>query len=106
MTPEEISVNTETYAARLYGLPKRRMDPARTFRSLSEQELLAHAHHLCDTVREHLHELVKTKSPATWGKVNRHYASLQMCMSFAGRDTLEYMMKMNKWGTTSEPGAS
>lgn len=94
MTPEQIVVNIELYAAQLYvkGVPARRMDPSRKFSSLSEGEILAHAHYLCDRTRIRQMAI----DPGKWGKLNRHYTAIQMCLSFAGWYTLEQLMAMNR----------
>ena len=71
------------------GIPKIRMDPTRTFASLSEKEMLAHAHFLIDGVKESAKE-------GKLGKMNRHLSAIQMCLSFAGWYTLEDLMNHNR----------
>lgn len=71
-------------------IPKTQVPPKTYFGKLSEKELLAHAHFLCDEVRKH------AEDPEHWGKANRLFASLQMCLSFAGWYTLEEMQNMNR----------
>ncbi len=92
MTPEKIISVVEMYEKRLAqaGIPKTRMDPKRTFGSLTSEERLAHAHYLCDGVR------TAAYAPGKFGKANRHLASVQLCLSFADWYTLEELMGHNR----------
>ena len=92
MTPEKIIAVIEGYEKHLSrrGVPKVQMDPKRTFSSASKDELLAHAHLLCDGVKEF------ARNPEKMGKANRHLASVQMILSFAGWYTLEDLMNHNR----------
>lgn len=82
----------EMYEKRLAAakIPKTAMDPNQTFGSLSQTEILAHAHHLIDGIKEFL------KYPSKDGKTNRHLASIQMCLSFANWYTLEELKSHNR----------
>lgn len=92
MIPQKIISLIERYEGELatLGIPKQRMDPSRTFASLSREEILAHAHHLCAGVKEY------ARNPDQQGKTGRHLASVQLCLSFAGLYTLEELMAQNK----------
>ena len=92
MTPEKIISIVGRYADQLKetGIPKQRMDPKRTFRDLTREELLAHAHFLSDEVQE------LVQQPELYGKANRHLASVQLCLSFAGWYTLQDLMDHNR----------
>lgn len=69
-----------------------RIDPGRSFADLSVTEVLQHARYLCDSV------LNLVDRPDKWAKINRHYAALQMCLSFAGWYTLNELMQ-HSYGT-------
>lgn len=92
MTPTKIIALIETYESRLreQGVPKVRMDPARTFESLSTEEMLAHAHYLCDGVKEY------ALDPERQRKTGSHLASVQLCLSYAGWYTLAELMDHNR----------
>ncbi len=92
MTPEKVIAQTRLYEEQLRGLhiPKVRIDTRRTFASLTLEERLAHAHHLCGGIPDY------ARSPDQWGKTCRHYGSLQTILSFADWLTLEDMMSHNK----------
>ncbi|MEK7514623.1 MAG: hypothetical protein AAB587_02265 [Patescibacteria group bacterium] len=92
MKPEKIISVIEIYEKRLqtYEIPKERIDPKHTFASLSTEQILAHAHYLCDGAKEY------ARDPDKQGKVNRHLATIQMCLSFAGWYTLEDLMNHNR----------
>lgn len=72
------------------GVPKVRMDPRRTFGSLSRDEMFAHAHYLCDGAKEY------AADPQKYGKTNRHLTAIQMCLGFANCFTLEELMEHNR----------
>ncbi|MDE1919422.1 MAG: hypothetical protein KGH56_01855 [Patescibacteria group bacterium] len=72
------------------GIPKVRMDPGRTFASLNKEELLAHAHFLCDGMKEY------AKDPEKRRKTGSHLTAVQMCLSFAGWYTLEELMNHSR----------
>ncbi|MHB8710609.1 MAG: hypothetical protein ACYC6X_03615 [Minisyncoccota bacterium] len=92
MTPEKIIAVIEMYEERLRRarIRKIRMDPKCTFESLSKGLLLAHAHSLCEGVKEY------ARDPQKQGKANRHLTAVQMCLSFAGWYTLEDLMNHNR----------
>lgn len=92
MTPEKIISVITMYEERLLkeGVPKQRMDPKRTFASLTKEEILAHVHYLIDGVKEY------ATTPDKEGKTGRHLGSIQMCLSFAGWYTLEDLMNHNR----------
>lgn len=92
MTTEKIISVIEIYEKRLReaDIPKIRMDPQRTFGSLTKEEMLAHAHFLCDGIR------IYAKDPEKEGKTGRHLASIQLCLSFAGWYTLKDLMDHNR----------
>ena len=91
MTPQHISDVLNMYSARLRaeGVPKRRMDTARTFASLNRAEILAHAHYLTDGA------LGYAAAPDSQGKANRHLTAVQMCLGFAGWYTLDDLRSHN-----------
>ncbi len=72
------------------GVIQERMDPGRTFQSLSQDELLSHAFFLCSFAKEY------AADPEKFGKANRHLTAIQMCLSFAGWYTLEDLMNHNR----------
>lgn len=92
MAPEKIISIIEMYEKRLLeaDVPKVRMDPKRTFESASVAERLAHAHFLCDGVKEY------ARSPLRQRKTGSHLTAVQMCLSFAGWYTLEDLMNHNR----------
>lgn len=92
MTTEKIISIVEMYEERLRaaGVPKIRMDPSRTFASLSRDEILAHAHYLTDDVKEY------AEQPDKLRKTGSHLTAIQMCLSFAGWYTLEELMNHNR----------
>jgi len=92
MHPQKIIAVIESYETRLQALhvPKVRIDPSRTFGSLSPEELLAHAHYQCDGVKQY------ALDPKLQRKTGSHLAAVQMCLSCAGWYTLEELMHHNK----------
>ncbi len=94
MTPQEIIAVLEVYEKRLEeeGVAKHAMPPDVCFGSVSHEEILSHAYYLCDGVRDYL------KSQDTMAKANRHFAAIQMCLSFACWYTLEELMSHNRPG--------
>jgi hypothetical protein len=92
MTPEKMISVIKMYEVRLEnaGVPKIRMDPRRTFASLTKDEMLAHAHFLCDGAKEYVCD------PDRQRKAGSHLAAIQMCLSFAGLYTLADLMEHNK----------
>jgi hypothetical protein len=92
MTPEKIISVIEMYEKKLIAanIPKQRMDPGRTFASLNKDERLAHAHYLCDGVKEY------ARDPEKLRKTGSHLTSVQLCLSFAGWYTLEELMAHNR----------
>ncbi len=71
-------------------VPKARMDIKKTFGELTRDELLAHAHFLCDGVKEY------AVDPAKKRKTGSHLTAVQMCLSFAQWYTLEDLMNHNR----------
>ena len=92
MNSEKIISVVEMYEKRLCkkGIPKIRMNPKRTFASLSKEEMLAHAHFLVDGVKEYAKDNNKQR------KTGSHLTVIQMCLSFAGWYTLEDLMNHNR----------
>ena len=92
MTTKKVISIIEMYEERLRnaGVPKVRMNPKRTFKSLTEAEMLAHAHFLCAGVKEY------ARDPARQRKTGSHLTSVQLCLSFAGWYTLEDLMNHNR----------
>lgn len=92
MIPQKIVSLIEQYEKEIaaLGISKRRMDPSRTFASLSREELLAHAHYLCDGVKEY------ALDPELQRKTGSHLTAVQMCLSFAGLYTLQELMEHNR----------
>jgi len=79
------------------GVPKFPMDPKRTFESLTKDEMLAHAHFLCDGVK------LFAIDPERQRKAGSHLTSVQLCLSFAGWYTLEELMNHNRPDNTEAP---
>ena len=92
MTPEKIISVIEIYEKQLVsvGVPKARINPELTFRDVSREQLLQHAHYLCDGVKE------LAKDPKKKRKVGSHLTAVQMCLSFAGWYTIEELMEHNR----------
>ena len=92
MAPEMIIAVIEMYEERLRGerVPKARMDPKRAFGSATKDELLAHAHFLCDGVKKY------ALDPEKQRKTGSHLTSVQLCLSFADWYTLEDLMNHNR----------
>lgn len=92
MTPEKIISIIEMYEAQLVAknVPKVRMDTNRYFRDLMKDEVLAHAHYLCDGVKRF------AKDPEKQRKTGSHLTAIQMCLGFAGLYTLEELMAHNR----------
>ena len=92
MTPQKIVSVVELYEKRLQdeNIPKTRMSPKRTFASLEKNEILAHAHYLCDGIKEF------ARDPQKQRKAGSHLSSIQICLSFAGWYTLEELMDHNR----------
>ena len=92
MTAEKIISVIEMYEKRLReaDVPKVRMDPRRTFQSLTQEEMLAHAHFLCDGAKKY------ATDPEKQRKAGSHLTSIQLCLSFAGWYTLQELMDHNR----------
>ncbi len=92
MTPDKMISIIEGYEARLRAadIPPLRMSPKCSFSSLDKAEMLTHAHYLCEGVKQF------ARDPQKWGKANRHFTAVQMCLSFAGWYTLEELMEHNR----------
>lgn len=82
----------ERYEQRLAAasVPKRRMDTRRTFESLTREEILAHAHYLCDGVKEFSLDRKRLR------RTGSHLTAIQMCLSFVGWYTLDELMEHNR----------
>lgn len=68
-------------------IPQIRMDADECFSSLTKEEILAHAYYLIG--------IFKTHNKKDIGKINRHFASIQMCLSFSGLYTLNELRDHN-----------
>ena len=95
MTPEDVERIVDGYREELerLGVPKKKMDGYRTFNSLGIPDRLAHAHYLCDNIRE----LLKTKRK-TWSdgrKIGSHLTSIQLCLSFSDKFSLDDLRHHN-----------
>lgn len=91
MAREKIDRVVENYLSRLKEeqIPKKRMDTSRTFGSLTEEEILSHAHYLCSRIKS------GDPAPKHEAKMMRHLAAAQMCLSFANWYTLDDLMLHN-----------
>lgn len=92
MTPRKMLSVVKMYEHHLNqeDIPKKQMDPGRTFKSLGDKELLSHAHFLIDDAKEY------ASDPKKQAKANRYLTAIQMCLSFAGWYTLEELMSHNR----------
>jgi hypothetical protein len=72
-------------------IPKERMEPSKTFESLSRAERLAHAHYLVENLWKMMRE-----APEKSDKIHRHFAAIQMCLGFSGWYTLKELMDHNR----------
>jgi hypothetical protein len=92
MDPQKVISVVSMYEEELkkQGVPKKRINPEKTFREATYDEILAHTHYLIDGVKEY------AMTPGKEGKTGRHLASIQMCLSFAGWYTLEELMNHNR----------
>lgn len=72
------------------GIVPQRIDEHSRFADVSVNQLLQHARYLCDSVLDFAQHSDKTH------KTNRHYAALQMCLSFAGWYTLGDIMNHSR----------
>jgi len=100
MKPIEIKYIALAYQEQLieHKIPAERMNPInKTFRDMDSDELLMHAHYLCQNIFRFLPDDRK------WDKVNRHFAAMQMCLSFAGWYTLDQLRDHNKTGVVKSP---
>jgi hypothetical protein len=100
MTPDKIIEIIGRYEKELAGakIPKKRMDPALYFRDLSSDELLAHAHYLCEGIKKY------AKNSHQQRKAGSHLTAVQMCLSFAGWYTLEELMDHNRSDVSNGSG--
>lgn len=92
MTTEKIIAVAEMYRRQFEdkNIPKRPMDPNRTFKSLSEEEALAHVHHLIDGLVE------MAKDPTKRRKTGSHLTAVQMILSYSGWYTLDELKSHNR----------
>ena len=72
-----------------YSCPAQRIDERKSFGMCSKEKLAAHALYLIETIPSFINEQGK------WGKVNRHFASMQMICSFLDLYTLTEMKELN-----------
>ena len=95
MTPESVLKVVDGLAKELERrkVPKKKMAGWRTFHSLGFPDREAHAHYLCDNIKE----MLKTRT-VTWEdgrKIGSHLTSIQMCLSFADWFSLDVMRHHN-----------
>jgi len=96
MTPEKIISVIEMYEEHFSqkDIPKVRIyierDIVKQLVSLSEDEMLAYAHFLTDSVKEY------AKDPKRQREARSHLAFLQTCLFLAGWYTLEEIMEHNR----------
>ena len=92
MQPSQMLEMLDRYEHQLQrrGTRKVRMDPTHSFAQLSSDEMLEHAYYLIDGAKKF------AADPEKWGKANRHFASIQMLLSFADWYTLEELMEHNR----------
>jgi|SRR3989344_3032521 len=92
MTPEKIISIIEKYEEELarYNAERKRVKTSWTFRDAPRACVLDHAYYLCTGAKEF------ARDPERQGKANRHFAAIQMCLSFAGWYTLEELMNHNR----------
>ena len=92
MTPEKIHSVVASYRKRLeeMDVPKTRIDVKKTFKQVSDWEALAHAHFLLDGIDEF------ADNPEKKRRAGSHLTVVQMIFSYAGFDTLENMMNLNR----------
>lgn len=72
-----------------YSCPAQRIDERKSFGTCSKEECAAHALYLIETIPSFINEQEK------WGKVNRHFASMQMISSFLDLYALTEMRELN-----------
>lgn len=72
------------------GVKPERIDPNTTFAEHSSEKLLAHAYHLGLGIEK------MSNNEHLAGKANRHFGSMQMCLSFSGWYTLNELRQHNK----------
>lgn len=72
------------------GVSIQRIETSCKFSEVSEDAVLAHAHHLVENIINFIDD--KRDS----GKIHRHFAALQMCLSFAGWYSLDDLMNHNR----------
>ncbi len=91
MNVARISANVDAYRKLLeeMQIPAKRLLLERTFASASREELLAHARYLTD-------HFAALDPFSQYGKLNRHLAAIQMCLSFAGVYTLGDLLEHNR----------
>jgi len=92
MDTQKIIEVVEMYHADLitHGTRPKRMESSKTFKELSEEELLSHAMYLC----ENIHGFIK--DPEKRRKTGSHLTSIQLCLSFVGWYTLDDLMNHNR----------
>lgn len=92
MTPEKIIAVVETYEKLLahQGVAKVRIAEHRTFASATKEELLQHAHYLCEGTK------VLARDPEKRPRTRSHLTTIQICLSLAGWYTLGDLVSHNK----------
>lgn len=95
MTPQKILEVVRMYEARLVaeGVPQKRIPLGQSFGTCTTQEILAHAHYLCEGVKSNF---AVRNNAYKHDKANRHLTAIQMCLSFANWYTLEQLMEHNR----------
>jgi len=91
MKRRKILAITREYIQKLSetGTPPSRFPTNRSFQTASTEEILSHAHYLALNL--------ESFNPQTqYGKLNRHFTAIQMCLSFAGWYTLDELMQHNR----------
>lgn len=91
MKPAKIFSVVSMYAERLREekVVPQRISPNRSFAECAQDEILAHTAYLVE-------QFFSYDVSAQYGKLNRHLAAIQMCLSFAGWYTLEEIMEHNR----------
>jgi len=92
MTNDHIRNLVKYYEHKLYmdRVKPEQMEKTFKFSKLTTSEILSHAYWLCINIHNYIGQA------GSEGKVGRHLASIQMCLSFAGKYTLEELMDHNR----------
>lgn len=91
MKRNKILAITREYVQKLKeaGISPSRFPTNRSFNTATLDEILSHAHYLACNL-QNIH------SQTQYGKLNRHFTAIQMCLSFAGWYTLDELMQHNR----------